>query len=342
MSTSCPRPVIPPSWTKRVFDVCHSLTHSGYRPTLRAISKRFVWPGMKTDIRGWCRTCHPCQTSKVQRHVSAPLQQRQPPDRRFGSLHVDIVGPLPESEGMRYLFTIVDRYTRWPDAIPMREMKAEDCAKAFLRHWIAHYGVPGDLTSDRGRQFTSHLWQNLQKLLGISANVTTAYHPQANGMVERMHRQLKTALKARLTDSKWMDELPVVLLGIRTAWREDVNCSPAELVYGTALHIPGEFFETSRSSELAPGFLRDLQEMMRNLQPSQPEYHGSKQTYLPANLGSTGWVYVRQDSHRGPLQRPYTGPFRVIESGEKFFIVEMNGKEEHISVDRLKTAHMDL
>ena len=340
LSTGCPRPVIPSCWTKRVFDVFHNLSHPGYRPTMRAISKRFVWPKMKTDIRGWCRSCHPCQSSKIQRHIHAPLQQRQSPERRFGSLHVDIVGPLPESEGMRYLFTVVDRYTRWPEAIPMKEMKAEDCAKAFLRHWIARYGVPGDLTSDRGRQFTSHLWQNLNVLLGISANTTTAYHPQANGMVERMHRQLKEALKARLTDSNWMNELPLVLLGIRTSWKEDSECSPADLVYGTALHLPGEIFETSRSTKLSPGFLRDLQETMRNLQPSKPKYHGHRQTHYPSNLGSTGYVYVRCDSHRGPLQRPYSGPFKVIQLGDKFFTVDMNGKEEKITVDRLKPAYV--
>ena len=72
------------------------------------------------------------------------------------------------------------------------------------------------------------------------------YHclpPPGNDLVERMHRQLKASLKARLTGPKWMDELPIVLLGIRTAWREVAECSPADFVYGTALHLPGEFFK---------------------------------------------------------------------------------------------------
>lgn len=341
ISTGTPRPIIPPDWTKRAFDICHNLSHSGYRPTVRAVSKRFVWPGMKSDIRDWCKTCHPCQVSKVQRHVRAPLQPRLAPERRFGSLHVDIVGPIPESEGMKYIFTVIDRFTRWPEAIPMHEMKTEDCAKAFVRHWISRFGVPGDVTSDRGRQFTSHLWHGLNSLLGISASNTTAYHPQANGLVERMHRQLKAALKARLTGPNWMNELPLVMLGIRTAWREDAECSPAELVYGTSLHLPGEFFEAPRISSLPPGFLHDLQTNMRSIQPPQPQYHGSTPTHYPTNLGSTGWVYVRCDSHRGPLQRPYTGPFRVIEKGEKSYKVCVNGKEEHVTVDRLKPAYFE-
>ena len=123
-------------------------------------------------------------------------------------------GPLPESESMTYLFTIVDQYTGWAEAIPMAGCSTETCIKGFLRHWIARFGIPGDVTSDRGPQFTSELWTELNRLLGISASNTTAYHPQANSLVERMHWQLKASLKARLTGPKWMDELPIVLLGI--------------------------------------------------------------------------------------------------------------------------------
>ena len=81
--------------------------------------------------------------------------------------------------------------------------------------------------------------------LGISTANTTAYHPQANGLVERMHRQLKSALKARLEDQSWMDDLPYVLLGIRSAWKETAGVSPAELIYGLSLRLPGQFVSPS-------------------------------------------------------------------------------------------------
>ena len=144
---------------------------------------------------------------------------------------------------MTYLFTIIDRFTRWPEAIPLPDAKTLTCTNALIRGWISRFGVPADITSDRGPQFTSSLWSNLNKMLGIKQQHTTAYHPQANGMVERLHRQLKDSLKARTTSPHWMEHLPFTLLGLRTTWREELGCSPAELVYGSTLRVPGEFID---------------------------------------------------------------------------------------------------
>ena len=98
-----PRPVLPSSWTRNVFDKIHGLSHSGVRPTQKAIAQRFVWNGMKRYIRKWCKECPDCQASKIHRHTRSPLTERLPPSDRFCSLHVDLVGPLPESQGMTYL-----------------------------------------------------------------------------------------------------------------------------------------------------------------------------------------------------------------------------------------------
>lgn len=340
ISTGKPRPLVPANWTRSVFDVVHGLSHSGVRPTQRAITARFVWHGMKRDIRRWCKECHDCQSSKIHHHVRAPIVTREPPDGRFRSLHVDIVGPLPVSEGMEYLFTVIDRFTRWPEVIPMQNARAETCIRAFIRHWVARFGVPQDITSDRGPQFVSNLWKELHRLLGISAHTTTAYHPQANGMIERLHRQLKASLKARTTGPNWMDELPITLLGIRSAWREDPDCSPAELVYGTTLDLPGEFVAPINVRNLQPSssFLQRLQASMRKALPPPPAYHGNRPSQVPSNLGATGYVYVRRDAHRAPLQRPYSGPYRIIGTCDKYFTLDIDGCSTTVSVDRLKPA----
>ena len=168
MSLGKPRPVLPKEWTYRVFQAIHSLAHAGPRPTQRAIADRYVWHGLKRDIRRWCRECQSCQAAKVHRHIRAPLSHRSQPTGRFHSIHVDLVGPLPPSEGMTYLFTIIDRFTRWPEVIPLPDAKTPTCTNALIRGWISRFGVPADITSDRGPQFTSSLWSNLNKMLGIA------------------------------------------------------------------------------------------------------------------------------------------------------------------------------
>ena len=287
------------------------------------------------------RACHSCQANKIGRHTKTPLNSFDPPDRRFGDIHVDLVGPFPPSEGCTYLFTIIDRFTRWPEAVPIQNAEATICARALLRTWIARFGVQDSITSDQGPQFTSGLWRELHNVLGCSNKHTTAYHPQSNGIVERFHRSIKAALKARLLGPGWMDELPIVLLGIRSTWKEDLDAAPALLTYGTNLRIPGDFFPSNSAERISPGstFVRDLQENFRKLSPLSPVHHGKTKKYLPRDLMSAEQVYVRHDAHRGPLVRPYDGPFKVLYRSDKHFDILRNNKSTRVSIDRLKPAY---
>ena len=121
-SLSIPRVIVPYNLRKHVFDAVHSLSHPGIRASRQLISERFVWEGMQKDIAEFTRACVPCQQSKIHRHNSAPLQSFLQPDSRFSAIHCDLVGPLPESCGHAYLLTIIDRFTRHLECIPLREI----------------------------------------------------------------------------------------------------------------------------------------------------------------------------------------------------------------------------
>jgi transposase InsO family protein len=226
ISTGQPRPLIPVADRRDVFRAVHELAHAGIRATRRLMAARVVWRGMASDVAAWCRDCQLCARGKASPQHTAPVQPIPVPERRFTHVHVDLVGPLPAStEGFKYLFTMVDRSSRWLEAVPLKSMAAEDCVDVLISAWVARFGVPSIITSDQGRQFTSALWAGLTKLLGIKHVQTTAYHPQSNGMVERAHGQLKAALRARLAGSRWPEHLPWVLLGLRTAPKEDSGVS---------------------------------------------------------------------------------------------------------------------
>jgi cleavage and polyadenylation specificity factor subunit 1 len=118
VSTGAVRPLVPSSWRRRVFTAVHGIAHPGTRATRRMLVSRFMWPGMASDIAKWCRECIECARGKITRNVHSPVQPIPVPVRRFAHVHVDLVGPLPVSrEGFTHLFTMVDRSTRWAEAV---------------------------------------------------------------------------------------------------------------------------------------------------------------------------------------------------------------------------------
>jgi hypothetical protein len=128
---------------------------------------------MAKAITLMARVCSYCQWGKVYKHVHPQPAEIPVPHRRFAHIHVDLVWPLPPSRGHTYLFTIIDRTSIWPEAIPLSSITAADCARALFIGWVSRFGVPATITSDRGAQ-----WAGLCSLLNIQHSPTTAYHPQ--------------------------------------------------------------------------------------------------------------------------------------------------------------------
>ena len=172
---------------------------------------------MNIDIAKWCRSCKGCQTAKISRHNKPVFGKFDEPTERFDHIHIDIVGHLPYADGFIYLLTCVDCFTRWLEAILLVDIRAETVADAFFSGWIARFGTPATITTDRGAQFESKLWDSLCNQFGIVQNRTTSYHPQSNGMVERFHRQLKAAIMAHESPNTWKITLPAILLLGRSA-----------------------------------------------------------------------------------------------------------------------------
>ncbi|GFY65666.1 transposon Tf2-9 polyprotein [Trichonephila inaurata madagascariensis] len=184
------RPYVPKELRYEVFRSLHNLSHPGIRTTKRLIEDRYLWPSILKDITKWTRCCLACQRSKVQRPTVSPIQHFAPTIERLRHVHVYLVGPFPPSDGFTFLLTCIDRYTRWPEVIPISDISAEAVAKTFITNWISRFGVPAIITTDEGGQFQSHHLYSLKFMLGIQRIRTTPYHPSSNSMVKRLHRTL--------------------------------------------------------------------------------------------------------------------------------------------------------
>jgi len=210
-------------------------SHIGARGTLDNIKRSWWWPGVDRDAHTYTRSCPECQLYKSTDAQHHGLLRTKHSTARFAGIAFDLWGPAPPDEdtGALYVLTIIEEATGWVSFVPIRSATAEDIAGALFREWCCMFGPPATVTSDQGPQFRSTLMQELLKLLGVRQHLVTPYRPQANGVVERVHRVLRTAVgTTKLSDTRWARRLPAAQYAIRTLPRPS-GITPYELTFGS-------------------------------------------------------------------------------------------------------------
>ena len=237
--------LVPKLLRTRVMEVAHDSVfggHLGVKKTEDRIQTNFYWPGMHWDVTSFCRSCDVCQKTVARGTVPrAPLGEMPLIDLPFKRVAIDLVGPItPASDkGHRYILTLVDYATRYPEAVPLKNIDTESVAEALLDVY-SRVGVPEEVLSDLGTQFVSECMKEVTRLLSIKRLTTTPYHPICNGLVEKFNGTLKRMLRRLSSDQprQWHRFINPLLFAYREAPQESTGFSPFELLYGRTVRGP--------------------------------------------------------------------------------------------------------
>ena len=244
---------LPPSLVRPYIEHWHAAVHhDGAERTIKVMKQRYFWHGMTSDIKQYVQHCEVCQKvkGKAQKHEYLKLFSVKQP---FEMIAVDLMGPLPRTTNANeYTVTVQDRFSRLCRIIPVRNARTTTVVDALMKNWFNLYGYPKKLLSDRGSQFTSELFKQICALNGVKKLYTSAYHPQTDGMVERLHRWIKEKLKLiaveRGLDFRNRNDWDVWISDIEFVYNSTPTrahgLAPFELIYGRNLnHMSDVLFE---------------------------------------------------------------------------------------------------
>ena len=236
--------IVPLSQRRQILKHAHDTRisgHLGIKKTLSKIRQRYYWPGCQSDVRTYVSGCEICLKRKQPTKTKkAPMQVVRSgyPMERIG---IDILGELPVTEnGNKYILVVSDYFTKWTECFPMHNMEARVVADILVTNVICRFGVPDDIHSDQGRQFTSELFMEMCKILHIDKTRTTPYHPESDGMVERFNRTLCAMLSAFVNDhhTDWDVQLPYVMMAYRSSEHETTGFTPNLCMLGREFTTP--------------------------------------------------------------------------------------------------------
>jgi RNase H-like domain found in reverse transcriptase/Reverse transcriptase (RNA-dependent DNA polymerase)/Integrase zinc binding domain len=319
------------SLTATIIDQAHAiLGHFGAQKTADYIRRWYWWPRMGNEITKFCDSCGTCQANKTSTQRPVGLLHPLPiPNRPWGSIGMDFMGPFPESEGYDYLWVIICRLTSQVHLVPVKTtIKASELAWIYVKEVVRLHGLPDSIVSDRDSKFTSKFWRETHRLLGTKLLMSTAFHPQTDGATERANRSIGQVLRTMIQPDQrdWVEKLPMTEFALNSCISSSTGFAPFELNYG---FLPMFIGGISPNDEAKPGIKRFLNQAISNLEMAHDAIIESRVTQTrqanrrrrPEDKISEGdKVYLSTENLSLPKSRTrklmpkYIGPYKVTDS----------------------------
>ena len=320
---------VPLNCRSSVLNICHdspSAGHFGFKKTFSLINRDFWWSSMQKDIKDYIKSCEICCRSKDSRHKPYGfLNPLEIPDRPWTSLSMDFITDLPSSNGYTCIFVVLDRFTKMGHFIPFPNVpSSEDTAKAFMTHIFRLHGLPNEILSDRGTQFTSKFWTSICKTLNISMKLSSPFHHQTNGLTERVNSVVEQFLRcySNFKGSNWHNYLFLAEFCYNNSIQESLNKSPFYANYGynprfspavpSSIDVPrAEEFTTNLAK-----LFKQLKENLKQARNKQEKFANQHRIKAPEfKVNDKVWInsslILRNKNKK--LKPRKLGPYKIIE-----------------------------
>ena len=299
--------------------------HLGVSKTLKRISAQVQWKGMRKDVREYIRKCESCQKNKSSKKIKIPMAITTTSTKPFQKIFLDVVGKLPTSyKNNSYILTKQDDLTKFLLAIPLEDHKANTIARAFVENCICLHGIPTNILTDNGPEFVGEIFTKVCKILKSNKLMSSPYHPQTNGGLERTHRVIKEMLRHSVDQNSqnWCEHIPFVTFSFNSAVHESTNFQPYELLYGNPLEIPSSLqkktepyysydnyaYEMKHKMQTAYNLAKELIIKNKN---STKEYYDKGKNLQDIHIGDK--VLILDHTQKNKLTPLWEGPDPVID-----------------------------
>ena len=251
--------VVPEILKGTVLECCHSkgmAGHMGIEKTKSRILERAIWYNLRNSCEEHVKGCAVCNRQKKGCRVARGEQQLFHAGYALERVHIDIMGPLMETQkGNKYILVIVDQFTKWVEAFPLKNQLAETVAGVVVREFVARFGCPLEIHTDHGRNFESELFKEMCELLEIGKTRTTSYRPSANGQVERYNRSIAQIIRCCIGDrqERWDDFVGIAVGAIRATVNRSTGFTPNRMMLGREVMMPLDLMLGSDGEEARRG-----------------------------------------------------------------------------------------